>query len=282
VAGPEDFRTRLRAAANRLRAELGMEPLVLEGRESATAGRLAPFYFASGLGMVAPAYGDLVALGLMAGWEVQGTIRNANMGAALSLSSHDLDRWLAEALASPGMRAVLFHPEHTRLAVGPVVGADPTAPYLGAILASYALFGEEDPVALRQDFYSVLDRAYDARGLSFPRRERALEVAAQREMTRIQNGAVTPEEALEIVGHEASLRLQAPVGAWLMEGADLEDLRPPDALFAENTAFIAAAVGHYQPSGWPWGRTLVILISAPESALRSAQAEKAAEGDVPA
>jgi hypothetical protein len=278
VVGPEDFRVRLRDAANGLRAELGMEPLVLEARESVTAGRLAPFYFASGLGMVTPAYADLVALGLMAGWEVKGTIRDANLGAALSLSSHDLDRWLAEALALPGMRSVLFDPEHTQLAVGPVVGADPDAPYLGAILASYALFGEEDPTELRQDFYTVLDRAYDARGLSFPRRERALEVAAQREMTRIQMGAVTPAEALEIVGHEASLRLQAPVGAWLMEGTDLEHMRPPDALFAENTVFIAAAVGHYQPEGWPWGRTLVILLSAPESTLRTARAER----DVPA
>jgi hypothetical protein len=90
-------------------------------------------------------------------------------------------------------------------------------------------------------------------------------------MTRIQKGAVTPEEALQIVGHEASARLQVPVGAWLMEGTDLDTLTPPDALFAENTAFIAAAVGHYQPEGWPWGRTLVILLSAPESALRTAQ-----------
>jgi hypothetical protein len=271
VVGPEDFRTRLRDRVNRLRAELEMEPLVLEDRESAVAGRLAPFYFASGLGMVTPAYGDLVALGLMAGWQVQGTIRDANLGAALSLSSDDLDRWLAEALALPGMRAVLFDAEHTRVAVGPVVGADPAAPYLGAIVASYALFGEENPSELRQDFYIVLDRAYDARGLSFPRRQRALEVAAQREMTRIQKGAVTPEEALQIVGHEASARLQVPVGAWIMEGTDLDTLTPPDALFDENTAFIAAAVGHYQPEGWPWGRTLVILLSAPESALRTAQ-----------
>ena len=274
VADAAGFTERLLAELNRLRGEEGLAPLELEPQESRTAAELAPFYLGSSLGLLPPGYGDLVALGLMAGWQVRGTVRDAGVGAALVVATTDIDRWLAEALERPGMRSVLLDPQRTRLAVGPLVAEK--GEYLGAVLASYELYGEADPGALRQDLYTRLDREYDQRGLRFPLRDRGVEDAATRQMLRIRNGAATPGEALEVLIQESSTMMRAPVRGWILEGRSVEDLPLPEALFEAKAVRIAAAVGHYQPAGWPWGRTVVLLVTAPESPVRTAL------GDVPA
>lgn len=271
VVGPEDFRTRLVAEVNRLRSGAKLADLALESQESLTAARLAPVYFGSSLGMMSSSFADAVALGLMAGWEVGGLVRDASIGSALVLGSRDLDHWLAEALENPATRRVLLHPARTRLAVGPLIGMEAGAPYLAAVVASYALAGGEDAVALRQDLYARLDAEFDRRGMRFPRRERSLEAAAAREVERIENGAVDPGEAIRILMHESSARLQAPVSGFLLGGTGVADLALPEDLFSEEAVHIAAAVGHRRPPGWPWAHTFVLLLTAPDSPTRSAR-----------
>jgi len=268
VADASGFSQALLSEVNRLRREEGMAPLELEPQQSRTAAQLAPFYLGSSLGMLPSGHGDLVALGLMAGWQVRGTIRDAGVGSALVVASTDLDRWLAEALERPGMRSLLLDPQRTRLAVGALVGGK--GEYLGAVLASYELYGEADPGTLRQDLYTRLDREYDQRGLRFPRRDRGVEEAATRQMLRVGSGAATPREALDVLVQESASMLRAPVSGWILEGRSVEDIRLPDDLFEAKAVHIAAAVGHYQPAGWPWGRTVVLLVTAPESPLRTA------------
>jgi hypothetical protein len=279
VAGPEEFRSALVERVNELRRGLGHEPLVLAAEESRTAGRLAPVYFGSYLGMAPMEYGDMVALGLMAGWKVKGVIRDASMGGALANGSRDVDRWLAEALSGPGLRSVLLDPARTRLAVGSLLSAEPDDEFVAAVVASYELFGSRDAAALRQDLYQRLDRAYDARDMRFPKRERAIEAVVARELLRAANGEASAEQAFEIAMQESSARLGVPVRGWLLHGGDVEDVPLPEELFSEPAARIAAGVTHVKPPGSAWGRTLVFLVVAPEGRLRTARADHPAQRD---
>jgi len=272
VASADAFRERLVEAVNRLRAEEELPPLVLEPHESRTAERLAPLYMGAGLGAVDPSAGDLVALGLIAGWEVGGVIRDAGLGAFLALETRDLGLWLGEALLEPGIRSVLLSPERTRLAVGPIVSRD--RPFLAAVVASYALYGDQDPAELREQFYVYLDRTLDRRGLRFPRRDRTLEAAAARHAVRVAGGAATPREAAAALADEAAAQLRTDVQVWPLEGSAADEVPLPAALLEGDTSRIAAAVTWYQPAGWPWGRTVVLLVAAPDAPLRTATPEK--------
>lgn len=270
VSGAEEFRRVLLERVNELRRSLGDGPLSLEAEESRSAGRLAPIYFGSYLGMAPSEFGDMVALGLMAGWKVKGVIRDASMGGAMEDGSRDVDRWLAEALAGPGLRGVLLDPARSRLAVGALVSSESGGEFVAAVVASYEIFGTQDEVALRQDFYARLDRAYDERKMRFPRRERTVEAAVARELLRVANAETTPEQAFQVVMHEASARLGVPVRVWLLQGEGVEDVVLPEEIFAEPAAQIAAGVTHFKPPGGAWGRTLVFLVTASEGATRTA------------
>jgi hypothetical protein len=271
VSGEEEFRSVLLERVNELRRSLDYGPLALEAEESRTAGRLAPIYFGSYLGLAPSEFGDMVALGLMAGWKVKGVIRDAGMGGAMEHGSRDVDRWLAEALAGPGLRSVLLDPARSRLAVGSLFSHGSGQEFLAAVVASYELFGTQDEVALRQDFYARLDRAYDEREMHFPKRERTVEAAVARELLRISNAETTPEQAFQVVVQEASARLGVPVRAWLLQGEGVENVNLPEEIFAEPVAQIAAGVTHFKPPGGAWGRTLVFLVTAPEGRTRTAR-----------
>lgn len=273
VSGAEEFRSELLARVNALRRQRGGGPLTLEAEESRTAARLAPIYFGSSLGMAPMEYGDMVALGLMAGWKVKGVIRNAGMGAAMEDGSRDIDRWLAEALAGPGLRGLLLDPARSRLAVGPMLSSESGSEFIAAVVASYEMFGTQDEVALRQDFYARLDRAYDEREMRFPKRERTIEATVARELLRVANAEATPEEAFQIVMQEASARLGVPVRVWMLHGAGVEDVALPDEIFAEPVAQLAAGVTHFKPPGGAWGHTLVLLVTVAEDATRTARVD---------
>jgi hypothetical protein len=45
-----------------------------------------------------------------------------------------------------------------------------------------------------------------------------------------------------------------------------------DDLFSEPSERVAAAVGHYRPAGWPWGRAIVLLVTTRDAPLRTALA----------
>jgi len=268
VTSAEGFREGLVEAVNRLRVQADLPPLVLETHESRTAERLAPLYMGAGLGALDPSAGDLVALGLIAGWEVGGVIRDAGVGAYLTLETRDLGLWLGEALLEPGIRGVLLSSERTRLAVGPIVSPD--RPFLAAVVASYALYGDQDPAELREQFYVYLDRTLDQRGLRFPRRDRTLEAVAARHAARVAGGAATPQEAAASLANEAAAQLRTDVQVWPLEGSAADQVLLPPELLEGDTARIAAAVTWYQPAGSPWGRTVVLLVAAPDAPLRTA------------
>lgn len=275
ITQPKDFAPRLLSELNRLRSRLHAPPLTLETQESEVADRLAPLYFGAYLGKVDPAVADVVALGLMAGWEVRGPIRRANVGGALALDTTNLAAWLGEALSQPGLRAALLSPHASRLAAGPVLSAVDAGkqkrPFLGAIVSTYALYGTEDWAARRLAFYARVDRELAARHLSTPQRDPETEGAAEVLMAQVRQGSLSPREALRQLLDDTSARLRSQAQGWTLEGTSTDDVPLPDALFSGSVHRIAAAVGYAHTPGSPWADTVVLLVDVPDVSMRAVQ-----------
>ena len=269
IASKEEFSNRLLVELNRVRQQANAPPLALEPKESAVAERLASPYFGSYLGTADPALGDVAALGLMAGWDVAGTIRDAGVGGALVFGTSDVEAWLAQALEQPNVRSTLLDPARSRLAIGPIVS--PKDEYLAAMVATYALYGGGDAGAELESFRARLAREYAARGLPAPLDDADVGAVAARHIGLVQSGTRAPDVALRELLAEAGARVHAPVRGWVLEGASAGDVALPDEIFDPGVRRVAAAVGYYRPAGSAWGRTLVFIVILPEGSLRSVE-----------
>jgi hypothetical protein len=267
--GPEEFAPELVRQLNRIRGELGRRPVALAPQQSETARELAPLYFGAAYGNVAPALGDLVALGLMAGYEVPGLIRDGGVAGALSLDEASLDRWLAEAFEQPGMRGVLLQADRSQLAVGSI--HSPERGYLAAVVSTYALYEQQDPQAERESFYERLTLERATRSLAPLDRDAQIEDLAEHQVARVARGATGPDAALADLLQETNSALRTGVKGWYLEAHGGEEVPLPDELVDASADRIGVAVGAYQPSDWPWGRTLVLVVLSEPSHMRSVQ-----------
>lgn len=283
IALPKDFAPKLVSELNRLRARVHAQPLTLETRESEVAHRVAPLYFGAYEGTVDPSYGDVVALGLMAGWDVQGPIRRAAMGGTMVLNTNDLAIWLGDALTRPWLRAALFAPGCSRIAAGPVLPEKKPKekghrkqPFLAGVVSTYTLYGHEDWAAERRAFYARVDREFASRNDPTPRRDRDTEAAADLLMAQVRKGSLSPREALSQLLNQITARLGVQAHGWTLEGSSTKDVPLPDALFSGGVHRLAAAVGYTRPAGSPWARTVVLLVDVPEVGMRPVQRQRPA------
>ena len=123
------------AGLNATRVQAGLAPVRLAEAQSVTAARVARQYFAASLGpsglgdVAAGALDDMntIALGLLAGWQVVGTIRDGTFFSALVPRTRDAGRWVDYALSMPIGREALMAPEIEEVALGSALFDDPDA-----------------------------------------------------------------------------------------------------------------------------------------------------------
>jgi hypothetical protein len=162
AAAPGGFAEQVSVALARVRASAELRPLGLSLPQSEQANELAPYVFAGSLGTGSPALADLAVLGLFAGWQVGGVVKDAMIASGMSSSSLDAGSWLATALERPSARAALLDPDARVLAVGSLASQDP--PIAAALAVTYQLFGEENLPAEATRFFEQIAKARSARG----------------------------------------------------------------------------------------------------------------------
>ena len=243
---------------NQVRGQASLQPITLAPAQSKTAAAVAPHYFAA-LDKDKPDVAEFVALGMMAGWEVEGQLREGRFIAPAVRETTDLAQLLLHAVETPTGREVLLDPTARQLAMGPVVSPDDHA--LGAILSSYSFF--DDGQGHGQDvqaFLERLGRLRAAKNLPPPIPvsgvSRHLTTATQ----RLQRGEASPRTVLnELLGHVAE-GLRRPVKGWLLEATSVEQMRIPPELLRSGTLNLAVAAGHYRPAGEPWWRLALLVV----------------------
>ena len=109
---------------NATRAQAGLPPVRLAEAQSATAGAspasTSPRRSARWADVASGALDDLntIALGLLAGWQVAGTIRDGTFFSTFVPRTRDAGRWVDAALSMPIGRITLMAPEIDEVAIG--------------------------------------------------------------------------------------------------------------------------------------------------------------------
>ncbi|HVR60825.1 MAG TPA: hypothetical protein VMU50_02950 [Polyangia bacterium] len=253
------FRGRLVAALNAVRVEAGLAAVSVEAAQSDAAARLASQYFGAALGN-RQQEASTIALGLMAGWQVAGAIRNGSFFSAVVPGAGGTDAWLQWALTLPMGRHTLLARDIDTLAVGST--SFRKARGAAVLVASYRLHHGDDHSA---DATLLFQRISDARqraGLPPAQRMSGLRPTLAKEVARVQRGEQNARQALDASLEAAVYRQHRDMRGLLIESMSVEDLEIPKEILNQATVSLEIAIAHYKPPGAAWAQMVIVLVFA--------------------
>lgn len=238
-----------------LREALGMRRLQHADAQSVLAERLLPHYLtatASGDGQVA----DLVALGMIAGWKVEGgTLRDGSF-LGLQLAAESADLALEAALMSPTRRAALLDPSSAAIALAVHDRGDVSQ----AIVATYHFFETLDLAASELALLDVLDRERAALGKPAVIRVDGNSAAPLAAARRAIHGGADMNAALhDMLAHIVGMTGLAMRGLGL-HTTDLDSVQFPRELLTAEHVQIDVDLSQHRLAGSPWGMFLVLFL----------------------
>jgi hypothetical protein len=249
------------ALLNGVRLEAGLEPVTLDPVQSQVATRLAPHFFSAMFARSPDVHADLVALGMLAGWGVEGIVESGHFAAGWVVRSTDLGRLLAQALEYPVSREALLAGEIDRIAVGPVLETRAGGEAVAAVFGTYALFSAASHEAFAARVYEKLEAERRAKGAGAPERLDDLSGLCQEAASAVQGG-MDPQDAMSLLLQRSVQVLQRPASGWMAEVSDLADIEFPSEYLTDPSFSLAVSVSHHRPAGEPWGRYVVMLVVA--------------------
>jgi hypothetical protein len=246
---------------NRVRREAELEPVELDRGQSETAAELAPHFFAAVYGSSDDLSADVIVLGLMAGWTVDGIVQAGRFASAWTLRTTDLADLLATALELPSGRETLLAADVQRIAVGPMLSTEKGHESVAAVFTTYSMFSEKNHDAIARRVYEKLEADRERRGVAPPERMSDVAWLCQRVASSVQGGE-DPSDAMNVLLERSVDVLQRPVAGWVAEVSEIESLEFPEEYLRRPSLGVAVAVSHRRPKGEAWGRYVVMLVIA--------------------
>jgi hypothetical protein len=243
------------AEINLVRREAALKELRLADAESRTAAQVAPHYFGAFDAQRAE-IADQVALGLLAGWEVDGMVRHGHFVSTWVNNAASWAEVVRAAISRPQGRETLLDPQAERIAIGPVAAQRA----YGALFSTYALFDGYRHDNDARTLGARLAALRSARGLGQPRMATELNAEAGRAAAEVQAGRRTAAEALDLLLHRISESLGRGVRAWAAETTSIEQMKIPDELVGLPAMTFGIGVAHHRQEGQPWGRFVVFIV----------------------
>lgn len=249
---------------NAVRKEAGLSPVALDAAQSRAATELAPHFFEAVFGR-ARLTADLVVLGMIAGWGIDGIVEAGHFSAAWIVDSTDVSRLLSTALEYPDGRDALLADDIDRVAVGPLlIGAEDDSA-LAAVFGTYALFSEQGHEELAKLVYEKLEKDRAAKSVGAPGRLDELGGLCRRAAGQVSAGG-DPADAMNGLLTRSVDVLRAPVSGWVAEVSDMEMLEFPLEYLTSPTLRVGVAVSVVKREGSPRGHYVVMLVvSDPEA-----------------
>ena len=254
---------------NGVRADAGLAPLSLVRDQSQTAAALAGQFFGAALEGDDRAQ-ETIVLGLRAGWQVPGLVRQGHFTSMRSDGVGDAGRLLALALERPSGREALLHPEVRAVAVGTVREAKA----VGALFSTYALV---EPAQAEVEAAAVLrridrERAKRSKIPVRPLPELSRETAAL--AAAVERGDRKPKDAVhELVATAKGTLRGGAIQAWIGFGERLDEIALPALLLEPDELRVSVAVAHFRAEGSPWA-TYCVLVGAYERSAQKKAPEK--------
>jgi hypothetical protein len=254
VKTPQELTQAILAGLNEVRARARLGPVALAPRQSETNARVAGALEEAALKRDDPA-ADRIALGLLAGWDVDGLIRGGEFYVGVA-PTHDARSWLDTAIAQPLGRMVLLDPAARQIAIGGLMPEGPQA--LGAVVTTYSFFESGDHRGDVERLFQRVAQARAARGLP-PVRRVAVPELAEAASAVLEQGA-QPMAVLDRAMQRTAARTQGMVNGMVLEANDLDRAEVPPELLAPGSPELALQVTHHRAPGGAWGQLVVFVV----------------------
>lgn len=236
---------------NAVRAADQLPPLALAPKESATAAQVAPFFF----GGTDDATSDKIALGLMAGWDVEGLVTSGSFDAQWT-PQPDSGALVVSMLDTPTGRRSLLSKKASQVAVGLVAEGNT----VGILLSTYTVGVPIDPIEAAKQVVVLLDQARAKRGKGpsqwitnppdfYTRSAKAL---LANESTSKEIGREFMDETVKIT--------HRPVSGLSETVTELADLHFADEVLDHPSPQVLVFVGLQRATGEAWGGYFVIVL----------------------
>jgi hypothetical protein len=255
------------AGLNTARAAAGLQPVRLADVQSATAARVARQYFAAALGKagqgaLAPGAIDVIntiALGLLAGWQVVGTIRDGTFVSVLAPHTRDAGRWLDTALAMPLGRWALMARDLDEVALGPALLDRPDG--IAAVACGYRFHKSDDHSADVNALHERIARARERLKLTAPTRLAGMEGVIRRHLAHLQKqDGWNPMSVLQASLSEGVDKLGADMRGYVVEASALDAFEIPPELIRQPALKLEIGVAHYKPPGAAWAQLVIVVV----------------------
>lgn len=249
------------AGINALRSKTGMPDVVGAPPQDLVTANLFPHLLSN----TDPSVRNEVALGLIAGWQVEQTIRLGKFSTHLHHPDTPLDRLLAGALFFPAFRATVLSPETA--VVSTAVLDDPQRSARGLINVGYEVFTPGDFEAEEAAVFAALDD--DRAQVGLPPVQRVEggpdEVILSESAERIRLGSSTPGEELDRMLKHFSETVGRDFYGAIYTPTRIDGWNPDfDSVFFEHKDMaVATTVSYFTPPNSAWGQHVVFVIFTP-------------------
>jgi hypothetical protein len=257
VSSPEDFGKAALAELNRVRAQSKLTPLALAPKQSATNARLAAPLVDAEFHEDGKA-ADEIALGLMAGWDVDAVIRDGAILTGNLQASHDAALWVSECLESPAGRYVLLEPEAAQIAIG--AAFDRPWPGIAVTATTYQLFGTDESTQGPRLLLDLIGRRRANVGKSAPVPMDNASLVAEAALVKDEHKH--PEDAVHDAMAALSRENHLPMRGTFLMSNTLALSNLPAEIIDANTLTVAIAVTHIKVPRAAWGQYVILVVMA--------------------
>ncbi|MCP5066365.1 MAG: hypothetical protein GY946_07330 [bacterium] len=252
------------AQLNAVRAGLSLPALVDVPAQSEIARALLPHYFAA-ISTADQQTADDIALGLMAGWRVEGPIRDAGFASFIGRRGDHTPSLLAELIYFPSTRSTLLNPEATKLALATVDDRQSTV--TAGYVTTYTLFEDRRYVRYEKALLDELDRQRAGKGIGpvervgGPNTDKELDPT----MTKLSKGEITPADGMDRALSAYATKLQREFRGYTLGTMVIDGWMPsfPADLLETEKVAVTARLGYYTAESTSWGQYVVYLIYTP-------------------
>ncbi|HEY3667191.1 MAG TPA: hypothetical protein VGL19_14375, partial [Polyangiaceae bacterium] len=255
TTGSAQFRAALLADLNQVRAAAGLQPFTLEPRQSVTDDRLAPYLYQT-LHSGDDQQATMITLGLLAGWDVSGLIRNGGIFCSSVNTSRNPSRWLTQALDSPLGRWVLLEPTMSRIGIG---ASQLTPVGEMAVVTTYSFFDKTDHKSDEEAVLAELNRQRRAHGVA-PAVRTASDGSIQKALRQINQQAESTLVAMDNVIQETAQARAHETFGYTVETTDVKQLKFDSILTQSSSLNVEVGVTHYRAPGAAWGQYVVLFV----------------------
>lgn len=261
-ATPGDFSpSAVLAGINALRGKTGMTDVVGAPQQDIVTANLFP-HLLSGTD---PDVRNEAALGLIAGWQVEQTIRQGTFSTHVHHPDTPLDRLLAGALFFPAFRATALSPQTA--VVSTAILDDPEGSARGLLNVGYEVFAPGEFEAEESAVFAALDNARAQVALPPVQRVEGGpdEAALSESAKRIRLETSTPGEELDRMVKHFSERVGRDFYGAIYTPTLIDGWNPDfnEEFFKHENLAVAITVSYFSPPYSAWGQHVVFVIFTP-------------------